>query len=606
MKPIQESFKNTIGISNMISEDRMDEGIKDIFNSIKNKFKHAYQYLKSIVVKVGHYILSVDDEGNVLPAITPLTAGQAYKDGVVNKNSTCIVLDKAGAKIVGLNTKPNDALSLYGSGDSRKYWSFRKKFIKESEDGESLPVNEVRLANQDPEAVYNVITDDAMLRKRIKMGIKNPNLARLMIWGAPGIGKTAILTQVIEEISSELNSDYRLIVKTLSNETPDNFTLPKYVDVDGQEMATDVPKTWLPVYKPTGDAKRDAILDEKCGKGLLFIDELSRATPQVLNVVLPLVNEGVFNGYKLGSGWTIVCASNRDEDELSGQTPIGSALSNRFAHVYYEPTVHTWKKWAETQGYMSPVLLQWLSMPESENMSGGKFFYMDPSEDREDGMVTKLMCTPRAWTNAMRELAGYAHTGSLEGFTIFDIDIDILKMTLNQYVPACAVESFVAFLNVVRKIGNFDAAVHDIWNNGGSSFKVDKKDLNLIMLPLSQLIICAHNRDLPTAKEFENLTSWVVKQNSDQLASYILDVFNEVFLGPVSNEKMKQNIYYYHKLKTKVAAPIAQVMDTSYKPMLDKWNISELPDWSTGMMALAKKYGKVFELATVDGKEALG
>ena len=56
-----------------------------------------------------------------------------------------------------------------------------------------------------------------------------------------------------------------------------------------------------------------------------FIDELSRATPQVLNVILPLINEGILNGYKLGSGWTIVCASNRREDD-EGQESIGNAL----------------------------------------------------------------------------------------------------------------------------------------------------------------------------------------------------------------------------------------------------------------------------------------
>ena len=82
-----------------------------------------------------------------------------------------------------------------------------------------------------------------------------------MIWGAPGIGKTAILMNVLEEMRRDF-PNYRLIVKTLSNETPDNFTLPKYIDVEGQEFATDVPKTWLPVYKPSGDPIEDKKLDK--------------------------------------------------------------------------------------------------------------------------------------------------------------------------------------------------------------------------------------------------------------------------------------------------------------------------------------------------------
>ena len=164
---------------------------------------------------------------------------------------------------------------------------------------------------------------------------------------------------------------------------------------------------------------------------------------------------------------------------MSGQTTIGNALGNRFVQVFYEPTVKSWRKWADKQSFISPLLLQWLSMPDSEEFSGGKFYYMDPNEDMDSAGATTLMCTPRAWTNAMRELALYSHTGSLEGFTIFDIDRDILAFTLNQYVPAQAIDSFLAFLDVIQKIGNFDRAVEAVWKNDGKGFSIAKKDLKL-------------------------------------------------------------------------------------------------------------------------------
>ena len=93
----------------------------------------------------------------------------------------------------------------------------------------------------------------------------------------------------------------------------------------------------------------------------------------------------------------------------------------------------------------------------------------------------------------------------MEGFTIFDIDRDILKMTLNQYVPADAIDSFISFLDVISRIGNFDHAVHDVWKNAGKNFKLGKKDLNLVALPLAQLICSAHADKLPTEEEFNNL-----------------------------------------------------------------------------------------------------
>ena len=613
MKDIKESFVDTRPISEYLGRERdhaVDEGLKDVFNAVKSKFKKAWQYLKDIVVKIGSYILPVDEQGDIIPAISPLTAGQAYTDGLINRGSTFVHMDNEGARITGCKNKFRDALKLYGAfakGNSLKYYASIKESI-DSNNQDNI-VNEVRLQNQDPEAKYNVIVDNTKLKKRIKMAIMNKNLARLMIWGAPGIGKTAILMNVLDELESDY-PDYRLIVKTLSNETPDNFTLPKYVDVDGSEKADDVPKTWLPVYKPTGDQAVDAVRSDKCGKGLLFIDELSRATPQVLNVILPLINEGIFNGYKLGDGWTIVVASNRAEDEMSGQADIGNALSNRFAQVYYEPTVDTWRQWADKQNFISPLLLSWLSMPESENMSGGKFYYMDPNEDMDGAGVTKLMCTPRSWTNAMRELAGYSHTGTLEGFTIFDIDRDILAMTLNQYVPAKAVDAFLAFLEVISKIGDFDAAVRDIWKNGGKKFKLAKKDLNKISIPLAQLICSSHSDKLPTEKEFESLCEWMVAQDSDQLASFVLDVFKNVFCDAISANK-RDALFIVQTKRAKIGNDkdgkwliIKDLLD----PVAKRSGIrmEEFPDWDMGRKLLIKKYGESFVNTKIDGVEAFG
>lgn len=601
MRHIVESFRDTRSIADLVNESRVDEGLRDVLKRIKDKFKQAWQYLRGIVTKIGTYFLAVDDDGNILPAITPLTAGSAMKEGLISKTSNFVKLSKEGERITGYKSKLEDAVKLYGSGNSIKYWD---RMITECEQlyGEQM-VNEVKMRAEDPEAKYNVVdTDD--LKMFIKNGFKNKNFARLLIWGAPGIGKTAILRSVLDEIPD--GNEYNLIVKTLSNETPDNFTLPKYVEIEGQERATDVPKTWLPVYHPTGDKQKDALLDEKCGKGLLFIDELSRATQQVLNVMLPIINESEFNGWRVGSGWVIICASNRMEDEASGQSSIGNALGNRYKQLFYEPTVKSWRQWADQQNFISPLLLQWLSMPESENMSGAKFFYMDPNEDMDSVSPTTLMCTPRSWTNAMRELATFSHTGTLEGFTIFEIPRRILAMVLNSYVPASAVDSFMAFLEVIQRIGDFDAAVYSVWQQGGKGFNIAKKDLALVALPLAQLICTAHSDSLPTEEEFDNLCTWLISQKNDQLASYVLDIFKHVF--GVGLAEGVHNLMFVLKKLIKKDPKISGRYDASMKPFYTKWGVDEntMPDYSASLTKLGKTYAEVFAASKVDGKDGLG
>lgn len=614
MKNIKECLNEIQDITPYLrGEEKIDEGLKDILKAVKEKFSQAWAYLKGVVAKFGTYFLPTKEDGTIMNAISPLTAGAAYVDGSINKKSTFVKMDKEGAKITGCKTKFDDALKLKGSGNSFAYWD---ACLNECSDNEyevltesALTVNEVKLHTEDPEAKYNIIVDDDELKMEIKMCLEDRNQARMLIWGAPGIGKTAILMNVLDEMKKDF-PDYRLIVKTLSNETPDNFTLPKYVEIDGQDFATDVPKTWLPVYKPTGNPTEDKRLSEACGNGLLFVDELSRATPQVLNVVLPLVNEGIFNGYKLGDGWTIICASNRSEDEASGQSTIGNALANRFVQFHYEPTIHTWRKWADKQNFISPLLLQWLSMPDSEEMSGGKFYYMDPNDDSGRLADTTLMCTPRSWTNAMKRLARYHHTGTIEGFKIFDIPERIIRRALNGAIPAQAVDAFMAFLAVIEKIGNFDQAVYDVWNNGGKNTKIDKKHLSKVALPLAQLIVCAKADSLPTQKEWENLADWLVAQKSDQLASYVLDIFQNVFLADVP-PTLRAQVFTIQERIRRANGDMSKLTSfvTTFKPFCSKWciNFEDIPDYVGGLSKLIKAYGASFESAVIDAhKSALG
>lgn len=677
MKSIRKCLSESRSLGEFVSESMINEGLKDIINVLKTKFKQVVNLACGLVARIGDYFASVANDGSILPVNAPVNLGVAYKTGAVDRSNTLVVLPKEEAKLAGINTKIDQAYDLYGRDNSIKYWS---EFIRESKDSnvyddsilnedyidgkanyikdfintyKDNTVNEVKLAAEDPEARYNRVVDDDELREEIKLHLM-PGMPSLLIWGAPGIGKTAILADIVNEIKATSNKDYRCIVKTLSNETPDNFMLPAYTDdveqmsdedfLDLQQQlsdpdlranlknkmktygrkAIDIPKTWLPVYLPTGNSTLDRELDKRCGNGLLFIDELSRATSQVLNVILPLINERNINGYRLGSGWSIITASNRMEDEFSGQTNLGSALKNRFAHVYYEPTVHTWRKWADKQGFISPLILNWLSLPGSENIAGGKFYYWDPEDDGYIGdKNTALMCTPRAWTNAMRTLACFSHTGNLEGFTITQIPENIIKKVLNKYVPATAIDSFISFLSVVKSIGtNFDKEVENIWKTGKSKISLDKKKIGLLSIALSQLIISSHKDKLPTTEEFINLANFLVNTDSDQLASCSLDVFKNVFFGDITVKEVdsgsnsiklvpiRGNANYLDMLFVAKASvskrPEHRAMIEELISQIGYNSIEDFPDYLPGIRIIASKFRNMFKNAIVGDHEALG
>lgn len=599
-----------------ISSTMIDESLKDLFNIVKNKFKQAWQYLKGLVVKLGNYfVVPVNNEGNPEPVILPPTMGFAYKAGAIDPSTTFIHLNNDDAKICGLKNNVSGALKLAAYTRYKNkidyLWDMCKN-IKEASDEQIANLCEVKLEADDPNGLK--VVDNKLLKMLIKQAWRTRGQAgRLCIWGAPGIGKTAIISAAIKEI----DPNARLIVKTLANETGESFSLPDYVidpETGEKTGAHDVLKTWLPMYKVSGNAEIDAERDRKLGTGLLFVDELSRANPQAKNVILPIINEGLFEGYKLGSGWAIIAASNRLEDDPNENFSNGMALMNRFKHVYYQPSVSTWKGWAEKQGFMSPLLLQWLSLPESENMSGGKYYYYDPNPDLESSDASSaVMCTPRSWTKAMMELADIAQNeldidAPLSDFrTIMNIPPEMIRIAFQGNVTNDACESFLAFLNVISSVGDFDSVIEGVWKTGGAGLRVDSKIIRKVALPLSQLIITAHP-ELPTSEEMTNLAKFITTQGNDQMATYIMDIFKNTFLAEIAGTEAYVSMMLYSKSIDKLSPAGKNAFVSKVTPILQRYGIRDIKDWpdySEFVKIISKKFGQIFSTIKLDGKDGL-
>ena len=152
----------------------------------------------------------------------------------------------------------------------------------------------------------------------------------------------------------------------------------------------------------------------------------------------------------------------------------------------------------------------------------------------------------------------------------------------------------MAFLKVIKEIGNFDDAVYAVWQNGGKGLKIDKKKLNMITLPLAQLICSAHANELPTSKEWESLCDYLVSQNSDQLASYVLDVFGNVFFIGVDKELWGQILTMQERIRrAKGDESKLRAFRKIAEPFCNRWNIKfeEIPDFYNGLKNLTGKYG---------------
>ncbi|WP_137726432.1 AAA family ATPase [Prescottella subtropica] len=138
----------------------------------------------------------------------------------------------------------------------------------------------------------------------------------VLLWGEPGIGKTAALTQLAETL------DLPLTTVIASVHEPSDFSgLPVLGDDPATHGVPMAPPDW-------------AVRLVQAGRGLLFLDELSTVPPAVQAALLRLVLERRIGALQLPSGVRIVAAANPPSSAADGWE-LSPPLANRFVHLQW-------------------------------------------------------------------------------------------------------------------------------------------------------------------------------------------------------------------------------------------------------------------------------
>ena len=148
-------------------------------------------------------------------------------------------------------------------------------------------------------------------------------LPPLMVWGAPGLGKSTI----IRELAKEYGVNF--IDVRLAQREP--------VDIRGLPMPTDNGVEW----QVSAEWPRDPE-----SKGIILFDELTAADRSLQVAAYEFIlDRRLGDLYKVPDGWYICAAGNRTEDRAVSTT-MSSALANRFLHVELESNADNWLEWA--------------------------------------------------------------------------------------------------------------------------------------------------------------------------------------------------------------------------------------------------------------------
>jgi MoxR-like ATPase len=146
----------------------------------------------------------------------------------------------------------------------------------------------------------------------------------VMLWGAPGVGKSSIVAQVAASQHLEF------IDVRLSQLAP--------TDLRGLPVPEDGVARWFPPeFLP------------RTGKGILFMDEINMAAPTMQGIAQQLILDRKVGSYTLPQGWFVWAAGNRREDRAS-VFEMPAPLANRFLHLEVRADLESFKRYALERG----------------------------------------------------------------------------------------------------------------------------------------------------------------------------------------------------------------------------------------------------------------
>ena len=238
----------------------------------------------------------------------------------------------------------------------------------------------------------------------------------VFLLGAPGIGKTAIMAQVANELG------INLVAYSMTHHTRQSaIGLPviKTKNFSGKEYSfSDYTMSEIisSVYESI----------EKSGikEGILFLDEINCVSETLSPAMLQFLQYKVFGKHQIPEGWVIVTAGN-PMDYNSSAKDFDIATSDRLKIMEINPSFTAWKEYA----YKKQIIPEIISFLENRQ----HFFYVI-----EEDIDTKKYITPRGWEDLSDIIKIYR-----------DLQLPIESSLIYQYIhhEECAEEFYIYYKN---------------------------------------------------------------------------------------------------------------------------------------------------------------
>jgi len=191
-----------------------------------------------------------------------------------------------------------------------------------------------------------------------------------IIWGPPGVGKTAMVELIAER--------KRAVLFTPTINDPSDIALPIPRET-GHEMS---PAQWA----------RRAIELSNSREVIIFLDELTTKAPAIQSAMLRFLDSGKIGDYQIPGEVARVAAAN--SPELAGYH-LKPTTANRLVHLEFEIDHRDWVEWMLAQSSRYSTLQVFTEVASFINHRPDLLFAF-PGSEIEHG---KAWPSPRSWFN---------------------------------------------------------------------------------------------------------------------------------------------------------------------------------------------------------------
>lgn len=261
----------------------------------------------------------------------------------------------------------------------------------------------------------------------------------IFLLGSPGIGKTAIMEQIAQELGIALVS-YSMTHHTRQSA----LGLPFITHKNYKGMEFDISEyTMSEIIASIYEVMEHSQIEE----GILFLDEINCVSETLAPSMLQFLQYKVFGRHKVPDGWVIVTAGNPPEYNKSVRE-FDVVTMDRMKLVEVEADYSTWKQYALKQGIHNAVTT-YLDMKKNdfyrvETMVGGKSYVT--ARGWEDLSAMILLCEEEGIVVDETLVAQYLHNERIvKEFTAY-------YELYNKYKKDYKVEEILAGTNSAQEV----------------------------------------------------------------------------------------------------------------------------------------------------------